>query len=322
MQHTIVVLFLVTLIAGTVSLFTAGSIYVRTRDRTIGYFLTLFTGLSIQMAAHLALAYYLVVGGSPSALAFKTLLAFVAISIFAMAFAIIAAMERLRGGKGAGNRTIAALIAVSLCLFASLFSCSVDPAAGVVRFTAFAFSLLCLPVAIVYSAMLGVAFVMHMPAGNERSCLKGTAVVTIVFFPFFLVSLLMPGLAGSIPIGVNMFSVIPFSVFYLVLSAVFAIFANRRYFSLLDGSKVAANIAPFPDDDFCREWGISPREREVMTLMLEGNDNKSIARALGISTNTVKVHASNVFRKLGVQSRFELTKFRAEATRKAVDSRH
>lgn len=319
MQHVIVVFFFVTLIAGSVSLFNAGSIYVRTRDRTIGYFLTLFAGLSAQMAAHLALAYYLVVGGRPSTMTFKALLGFVDLSIFAMAFATVVATERLRDGKGAGNRTVAALLAVSLCFFASVFSCSVDPAAGVVRFTVLAFSLLCLPVAIAYSATLGIAFLKRMPAGDERSCLRKTAVVAIVFFPFFLVSLLMPGLAGSIPIGVNMFSVIPFSVFYLALSAVFALFANRRYFSLLDGSKVAADGAPFPDDEFCRERGISPREREVMTLLLEGNDNKSIARALGISTNTVKVHASNVFRKLGVQSRFELTKFRAEAARKAID---
>ena len=53
-----------------------------------------------------------------------------------------------------------------------------------------------------------------------------------------------------------------------------------------------------------------------MTLILSGEDNKSIARKLGISVNTVKVHASNIFRKLGVQNRFALTKFsNAEAAK-------
>jgi DNA-binding CsgD family transcriptional regulator/signal transduction histidine kinase len=51
---------------------------------------------------------------------------------------------------------------------------------------------------------------------------------------------------------------------------------------------------------------LSAREREVLTLLVEGARNQAIAKSLGISENTVKFHVSNVLRKAGVTSRAEL----------------
>jgi DNA-binding NarL/FixJ family response regulator len=48
---------------------------------------------------------------------------------------------------------------------------------------------------------------------------------------------------------------------------------------------------------------LSAREREVLDLVGEGLANKQIARRLGISERTVKVHLGNVFRRLGVADR-------------------
>jgi len=48
---------------------------------------------------------------------------------------------------------------------------------------------------------------------------------------------------------------------------------------------------------------LSPREREVLTLVGEGMANKQIARALGITERTVKVHLNSVFRQIGVTDR-------------------
>ncbi|MEN8671538.1 LuxR C-terminal-related transcriptional regulator [Nocardioides sp.] len=50
-------------------------------------------------------------------------------------------------------------------------------------------------------------------------------------------------------------------------------------------------------------WGLGPRELEVLEGIAVGMRNKEIATDLGISENTVKFHASKVFRKLGVTSR-------------------
>ncbi len=50
---------------------------------------------------------------------------------------------------------------------------------------------------------------------------------------------------------------------------------------------------------------LSDRERQVLELIVRGRSNKEIASGLGISENTVKVHATKVFEKLGVADRLE-----------------
>jgi DNA-binding NarL/FixJ family response regulator len=51
--------------------------------------------------------------------------------------------------------------------------------------------------------------------------------------------------------------------------------------------------------------GISPREREVFALLLDGLPNKLIAQRLGISEKTVKTHLTNIFRRIEVSDRVQ-----------------
>jgi len=50
---------------------------------------------------------------------------------------------------------------------------------------------------------------------------------------------------------------------------------------------------------------LTPREREILCLLAEGQSNKVIARNLGISDGTVKLHVKAILRKLDVHSRVE-----------------
>jgi DNA-binding CsgD family transcriptional regulator len=50
---------------------------------------------------------------------------------------------------------------------------------------------------------------------------------------------------------------------------------------------------------------LSPKETEVLGWLLAGKDNKSIAKAMDVSTSTVRKHLENIYRKLNVQSRAE-----------------
>lgn len=54
--------------------------------------------------------------------------------------------------------------------------------------------------------------------------------------------------------------------------------------------------------------GLSPRERDVYELMVQGRTNREIAKALFISESTTKVHMRHIFEKLGVHSRAEAAK--------------
>ncbi|MES9846701.1 MAG: response regulator [Candidatus Sedimenticola sp. PURPLELP] len=50
---------------------------------------------------------------------------------------------------------------------------------------------------------------------------------------------------------------------------------------------------------------LTPREREILCHLAEGQSNKVIARNLGISDGTVKLHVKAILRKLDVHSRVE-----------------
>jgi len=56
------------------------------------------------------------------------------------------------------------------------------------------------------------------------------------------------------------------------------------------------------------EWfkSLTPREREVFTLIATGYDNAQIAEELHMADHTVRNHVSMIYSKLGVQDRFQI----------------
>ena len=57
---------------------------------------------------------------------------------------------------------------------------------------------------------------------------------------------------------------------------------------------------------------LTERERDVLKCMVEGLNNNEIAERLVVSLGTVKFHISNIFQKLGVDSRVEAVKMSIE----------
>ena len=51
--------------------------------------------------------------------------------------------------------------------------------------------------------------------------------------------------------------------------------------------------------------GLTPRQRDVLRRLLHGHSNKLIARELGMSEGTVKIHIAAILRALGVSNRTE-----------------
>lgn len=69
--------------------------------------------------------------------------------------------------------------------------------------------------------------------------------------------------------------------------------------------------------DRLAEPEVTPREREILTLVTRGNANKEIAATLGISEDTVKQHVSRILVKLKANDRAQAT---AEAIRRGLVS--
>jgi DNA-binding CsgD family transcriptional regulator len=62
-------------------------------------------------------------------------------------------------------------------------------------------------------------------------------------------------------------------------------------------------------EEVFRKYQISPREQEIVSLLLQGYSNQKIAEILFISVSTVKFHLSNIYAKFGVKSRYEVLTF-------------
>jgi len=67
--------------------------------------------------------------------------------------------------------------------------------------------------------------------------------------------------------------------------------------------RAATALLPGQSTGRTRAADLSPREREVLSLVAVGLPNKSIARRLDISEKTVKAHLTKVFTALGVADR-------------------
>jgi two-component system, NarL family, nitrate/nitrite response regulator NarL len=55
-----------------------------------------------------------------------------------------------------------------------------------------------------------------------------------------------------------------------------------------------------------KPYGLTPREREVLSLVVEGCANKEIAQRFAVSEETIKHHLTRMFDKVGAANRLEL----------------
>ena len=81
-----------------------------------------------------------------------------------------------------------------------------------------------------------------------------------------------------------------------VLTALRAVYRGERVIPIA----VAARLAEFPERS-----DLTEREAEVLQLVARGLSNKEVARAIGRTDETVKIHLKNAFAKLDVADRTE-----------------
>lgn len=70
------------------------------------------------------------------------------------------------------------------------------------------------------------------------------------------------------------------------------------------GPKISKNPSP--------EEMLTPREIDVLRLIVQGYTNRQIAEVLTLSVRTVEGHRSNLTEKLGLHSRVELARYARE----------
>ena len=73
-------------------------------------------------------------------------------------------------------------------------------------------------------------------------------------------------------------------------------------FDYRDSPAQTASTAPAPGSPLAQ---LTPRERDILEMIVDGAPNKVIARELNLQEVTVKAHLRNMFRKLDVANRTE-----------------
>jgi len=95
-----------------------------------------------------------------------------------------------------------------------------------------------------------------------------------------------------------------------LLRAIRAVWEGQQYVdSALAGRVIASYVCPRPPQAAGRADQLTPREKEVCTLLAYGHTNAEIAEKLFISERTVETHRNNLMRKLDLKSRAELVRF-------------
>ena len=124
---------------------------------------------------------------------------------------------------------------------------------------------------------------------------KRTSILNIIFVPGFVLDYYF--------IKTLHFSLfIP--LFYLCYSILFLQYFIKKFNADLISDQSQKDINEL--SSYLNNAGISPRENDIITLIMKGYSNHKISNQLFISLSTVKTHVSNIFQKLNVESRFEI----------------
>ena len=89
-------------------------------------------------------------------------------------------------------------------------------------------------------------------------------------------------------------------LFYLVITGILLAFGVQ----FLSQQEIAP-FSPLPDE-IVKQYGISPREGEIIIMLVQGYTNRLIGEKLFISARTVKNHIYHIYQKTGVTNKIQL----------------
>lgn len=77
---------------------------------------------------------------------------------------------------------------------------------------------------------------------------------------------------------------------------------RRRMDALNQQQETSSKLLAWREDATKRIASLTPREREIMELVVAGEPNKNIAAHLGLSRRTVETHRASIMKKTGAKS--------------------
>jgi DNA-binding NarL/FixJ family response regulator len=94
-----------------------------------------------------------------------------------------------------------------------------------------------------------------------------------------------------------------------LIAAVESLRAHKPFLTSTVTEFVLDDYVHRAEEDVANAGMVTPREREIIQLLAEGNSNKETASALSVSVKTVEAHRANIMRKLRLRSVSDLVRY-------------
>jgi DNA-binding CsgD family transcriptional regulator len=157
------------------------------------------------------------------------------------------------------------------------------------------YNLILLPVLVLFGSFI------HLLICTRRIAEAEHRRVTQSFGVFYFVAFILLMACLMAPESVQFFSEPPVVFLFNLFPVLWF-----RFGVLKNGSMLPRSVDKTGLECYLDKYDISPREREIIQLVLEGRGDREIANTLFIAYHTVKNHKYQLYKKLGVKSRFEL----------------
>ncbi len=145
--------------------------------------------------------------------------------------------------------------------------------------------------------------------GRWRAMARFLPVLSLVFLPAFAIIDFFPSLSQALfPSFPSAFRAFP--LFYAILNC---FYAAKALPLLVKARRERGDPVPERPASVGRAWdfeggGLSPRERQVACLLLEGMTYQRISERLFISLATVKTHVDRIYKKSGAANKMDLAR--------------
>jgi DNA-binding CsgD family transcriptional regulator len=314
-------LFLVLcIVPGIAALALMSVLAVRLRNKALSYYLVAFGCFSFSIAEILALFYLGINVSSEISIGVYALISLsIPFSLLMQAALPLAANELTQPpGKRWIDLGVVAVSALLLVAYCTPLVMSYSSDRRIITF-----GMLFPAVAVIEILFIGYSLGIIM---IRRKAIADPGIRRLALALIGVTALFLPGIGydqfyfsgikfiDSVPVAV-IFS----PLFYMVLSILNLVFSIKALARLTVGAAIAgspadstapASVHGIIESDriasLAGRTGLSERETAIIPLIAQGLGNKQIADELGISPKTVGNHLFNIYRKLGVVSRFEL----------------
>lgn len=154
---------------------------------------------------------------------------------------------------------------------------------------------------IMYELFIILKNYKHITNKDLKNSIKIFALITIVFLPIMIFEAYNSNIHFFQ--SEELLKIFAFPLYFLTIN-IFNLIFVLKYFNtpaFLDNNKLT--------DYFKQKYDITEKQGEIIELILEGITYKQIAEKLFISPKTVDNHIQNIYKKLNINNKIQLTNF-------------